>query len=138
MEKKEDVKRNWYLIDAKNKILGRLAAKVAMMLMGKNKPSYTPYVDGGDEIVVINAAAVALTGKKILQKVYYKHTGYPGGLKEKTLKELMATKPEEVIKKAVKGMLPKNKLTSQMIKRLKVYKDTSHPHQAQNPKSIDV
>jgi large subunit ribosomal protein L13 len=138
MQKKENLKRQWYLVDAKNKVLGRLAAKVARMLMGKNKVSYTPYVDGGDEIIVINAAGVALTGKKFSKKVYYKHTGYPGGLKEKTLKEFMETKPEEVIRKAVKGMLPKNKLASRMIKRLKVYKDASHPHQAQNPEIIKI
>ena len=136
--KKDEVKRKWYLIDAEGKILGRLASKIAEILMGKNKPTYTPNVDTGDFVVVINAEKVKVTGKKLLDKVYYKHSGYLGGLKKETLFSLLNRKPEFVIKHAVKGMLPKNKLARHMIKKLKVYRGCQHPHQAQKPEVIEI
>ena len=136
--KKDEVKRKWYLIDAEGKILGRLASKIAEILMGKNKPTYTPNVDTGDFVIVINAEKVKVTGKKLLDKVYYKHSGYLGGLKKETLFSLLNRKPEFVIKHAVKGMLPKNKLARRMIKKLKVYRGPQHPHQAQKPEVIEI
>ncbi len=131
MIKKEDVTRNWHLVDATDKILGRLAADIAMTLSGKKKPTFASHVDGGDGVVVINAKNIKVTGKKMLQKKYKRFSGYPGGLKEETLEHLLNRKPEDVIRHAVKGMLPKNKLGSQMIKRLKVYADEKHNQQAQ-------
>lgn len=136
--KKDEVKRKWYLIDAEGKILGRLASKIAEILMGKNKPTYTPNVDTGDFVIVINAEKVKVTGKKLLDKVYYKHSGYLGGLKKETLFSLLNRRPEFVIKHAVKGMLPKNKLARRMIKKLKVYRGCQHPHQAQKPEVIEI
>jgi len=136
--KKEEIKRKWYLIDAEGKILGRVATKIAEILMGKNKPTYTPNVDTGDFVVVINAEKVKVTGKKLLDKVYYKHSGYLGGLKKETLFSLLNRKPEFVIKHAVKGMLPKNKLARRMIKKLKIYRGCQHPHQAQKPEVIEI
>jgi len=136
--KKDEVKRKWYLIDAEGKILGRLASKIAEILMGKNKPTYTPNVDTGDFVIVINAEKVKVTGKKLLDKVYYKHSGYLGGLKKETLFSLLNRKPEFVIKHAVKGMLPKNKLARRMIKKLKIYRGCQHPHQAQKPEVIEI
>ncbi len=136
--KKEEIKRKWYLIDAEGKILGRVATKIAEILMGKNKPTYTPNVDTGDFVIVINAEKVKVTGKKLLDKVYYKHSGYLGGLKKETLFSLLKRKPEFVIKHAVKGMLPKNKLGRRMIKKLKVYRGCQHPHQAQKPEVIEI
>ncbi|MCD6221566.1 50S ribosomal protein L13, partial [bacterium] len=120
------------------KILGRVATKIAEILMGKNKPTYTPNVDTGDFVVVINAEKVKVTGKKLLDKVYYKHSGYLGGLKKETLFSLLNRKPEFVIKHAVKGMLPKNKLARRMIKKLKIYRGCQHPHQAQKPEVIEI
>ncbi len=138
MLRKEDVKRDWYLVDATGKTLGRLASEIAKILMGKNKPTYTPHVDGGDFVVVINAEKIFVTGKKLNQKIYYRHTGYFGHLKETTLKEMLEKKPEEVIRLAVKGMLPKNRLRDRRLKRLKVYAGAEHPHKAQNPKPIEL
>ncbi len=138
MQRKEDVQREWYLVDATGKTLGRLASEIAKILMGKHKPTYTPHVDGGDFVVVVNAEKIHATGKKLDKKIYYKHTGYPGGLKETTLREMLQKKPEEVIRLAVKGMLPKNKLRDRRMKRLKVYAGPEHPHKAQNPKPLEL
>jgi large subunit ribosomal protein L13 len=131
--RKEDVERKWYVIDAQGKILGRLSTKIATILSGKNKPSYTPHVDNGDFVIVLNAKEIVLTGQKKDQKVYYRHSGYIGGLKETKAKDMLDKHPERVIFSAVKGMLPKNKLGERMLKRLKVYKDTTHPHGSQKP-----
>jgi large subunit ribosomal protein L13 len=136
--KKQDIEKRWYLIDAADKTLGRLASEVAKILMGKNKPIWTPNVDTGDFVVVVNASKVRVTGKKLDDKVYYKHSGYLGGLKKETLRSLMNRKPETVVTLAVRGMLPKTKLGRQMIKKLKVYKGSEHPHSAQNPQPVDV
>ncbi len=138
MQKKEEVKRDWYEIDAEGKILGKIAAEIAFRLMGKHKPSYTPHVDGGDYIVVINADKFAVTGNKMKDKKYYRHSGYPGGLKVRSLEEMLEKKPTEVIRKAVERMLPKNKLGSQMINRLKIYTGTEHEHAAQKPVRIEL
>ncbi len=131
--KKEDVQHRWYLVDAEGKVLGRLAAELAKILRGKNKPIYTPHVDTGDYVIVVNASKIALTGKKMKDKIYYHYTGYPGGIKETNAEKLIAKKPTEVIRMAVKGMLPKTSLGRQMIKKLKVYAGAKHPHEAQNP-----
>ena len=138
MQKKEEVTRNWYEIDAEGKILGKVAAEIAVRLMGKNKPSYTPHVDGGDFVVVTNAEKIAVTGKKLTDKKYYRHSGYPGGLKVRSLQEMLEKQPTEVIRKAVERMLPKNKLGSQMIGRLKVFVGNEHAHTAQKPQRIDL
>ena len=130
--KPAEIDHRWYVIDAEDKTLGKLAAEVAMILRGKKKPIYTPHVDCGDYVVVVNAEKVAVTGKKENQKIYRSHSGYPGGLKETTLAELRAKKPEEIIRHAVKGMMPKGKLGRQMFKKLKVYAGPEHPHAAQN------
>lgn len=131
--KPAEVERKWYVIDAEDKTLGKIAAEVASILRGKKKPIYTPHVDTGDYVIVINAEKVRVTGKKEEQKIYKSHSGYPGGLKETTLRELRAKKPEEIIRHAVKGMMPKGKLGRQMLKKLKVYAGPEHPHTAQNP-----
>lgn len=131
--KPADIDHKWYVIDAEDKTLGKVAAEIAMILRGKKKPIYTPHVDCGDYVVVVNAEKVAVTGKKGKQKIYKSHSGYPGGLKETTLAELRAKKPEEIIRHAVKGMMPKGKLGRQMFKKLKVYAGPEHPHAAQNP-----
>jgi len=136
--KKTDIEESWIIVDASEKTLGRLATKLAFRLRGKHKPEYSSNADLGDHIVVINAKNINVTGKKLTQKMYYRHSGYPGGIKSKPLGEILASTPEEVIKSAVKGMLPKSKLGRQMIKKLKVYADADHPHQAQNPQSIDI
>ena len=136
--KKEGVKRDWLLVNASGETLGRLATKVAMILRGKHKPIYTPHVDTGDFVVIINAEKINLTGKKMENKRYYHHTGYPGGIKSITVKDLLKKEPQSVIKFAVKGMLPKNPLGRMMIKKLKVYSGEEHPHQAQNPKQIKI
>ena len=138
MQRKEDVKREWFVVDATGKTLGRLATEIAKILMGKHKPTYTPHIDGGDFVIVVNAEKIFVTGKKLTTKVYYKHTGYMGHLKEATLKEMLEKKPEEVIRLAVRGMLPKNKLRDRRMKRLKVYKGPEHPHKAQNPKPLEL
>jgi large subunit ribosomal protein L13 len=131
--KKGEIDRKWYVVDAKDAVLGRLAVKVATCLRGKNKPVFTPNVDTGDFVIVINADKVRLTGKKTTDKVYYHHSGYIGGIKAETAKELLEKKPEQIIEKAVWGMLPKNRLGRTMIKKLKVYKGAAHPHKAQAP-----
>jgi len=138
MQKKEEVTRNWYEIDAEGKILGKIAAEIAVRLMGKHKPSYTPHVDGGDYVVVINADKFAVTGNKMLDKKYYRHSGYPGGLKVRNLEEMLEKKPTEIIRKAVERMLPKNKLGNQMINRLKIYTGNEHNHVAQKPERIEL
>jgi len=138
MLKKEDVKRDWYIVDAAGKTLGRLATEIAKILMGKHKVTYTPHVDNGDFVIVINADKIHVTGKKLDKKIYYKHTGYFGHLKEETLRQKLQKKPEEVIYLAVRGMLPKNKLRKGMLKRLKVYAGPEHPYKAQNPKPLEV
>ena len=138
MQKKEEVVRNWYEIDAEGKILGKLAVEIAVKLMGKHKVSYTPHVDGGDFVVVTNAEKIAVTGNKLLAKKYYRHSGYPGGLKTRSLEEMLAKQPTEVIRKAVERMLPKNKLGSQMIGRLKIYVGNEHTHAAQKPERIEL
>ncbi len=134
----ENVKRDWYLIDAQDVVLGRLATQVANILRGKNKAVYTPSVDTGDFVIVVNAEKIALTGRKLADKVYYSHTGFPGGLKEITAGKLLEKKPEDIIKKAVKGMLPKNKLARHMLTKLKIYSGSTHPHSAQQPKVLNV
>ena len=131
--KPAEVERKWYVIDAADKTLGKVAVEAAMLLRGKKKPIYTPHVDTGDYVIIVNAEKVAVSGKKEDQKIYKSHSGYPGGLKEIPLKELRASKPEEVIRHAVKGMMPKGKLGRQMYKKLKVYAGPEHPHAAQKP-----
>lgn len=138
MLKKEEIKRSCYLVDAKDKVLGRLATQVAAILSGKCKTAFTPYVDCGDTVIVINADKIKITGKKMQQKTYQRYSGYQGGLKVETLETLMASEPQEVIRQAIKGMLPKNKLQKDMMSRLKVYAGDKHPHQAQQPKAIDI
>lgn len=133
-----EVERKWYVVDAEGKTLGRLASEIASILRGKRKPIYTPHVDTGDFVIVINAEKVAVTGKKMEQKLYRHHTGYIGNLKEVPLKEMLAKKPEEVIRHAVKGMLPKNSLGRKMLKKLKVYAGPNHNHQAQKPEVLDI
>lgn len=138
MAKAEDVKKEWWVIDASNKTLGRLASEVASVIRGKKKPIFTPNVDTGDFVIVVNAEKIAVTGNKLTDKIYYHHSGYPGGIKSTTLGKLIQEKPEDIIEKAVWGMLPKNSLGRQMIKKLKVYSGTEHPHQAQQPKVLEV
>lgn len=136
--KKENVKRDWIIVDAENKVLGRLATEIATRLKGKHKPEYTPHVDTGDYIIVINAEKVRVTGNKYDDKIYYRHSGYPGGLKETNFKDLNKSKPEMIIEKAVKGMLPKNPLGREMFRKLKVYAGTEHPHTAQQPQVLEL
>ena len=131
--RKEDAQHDWYVVDASDKILGRLATKIADRIRGKDKPTFTPYTDGGDYVVVINAEKVQVTGKKFDDKKYYTHSLYPGGLKTKVFKDIIEDKPEYIIEEAVKGMLPKNKLGKQMFKKLKVYMGDNHPHESQEP-----
>lgn len=134
--KKEEVTREWFLVDAENLVLGRMATKIADVLRGKNKPIFTPSVDTGDFVIVVNADKIALTGKKLSDKMYYSHSGYPGGIKSISAGELQAKKPGEIIKIAVKGMLPKNKLARHMLNKLKIYSGPVHPHEAQQPKPL--
>jgi large subunit ribosomal protein L13 len=136
--KKEEVTRDWYLVDAENQVLGRIATQIANVLRGKNKPTYTPSVDTGDFIIVVNAEKIALTGKKLSDKVYYSHSGYPGGIKSITAGKLLDKKPEDLIRIAVKGMLPKNKLARHMLNKLKIYSGSAHPHEAQQPKALSL
>jgi large subunit ribosomal protein L13 len=138
MAKPSDVTRKWYLVDADGKTLGRLAARVAGMLRGKHKPTFTPHVDTGDHVVIINAEKVHLSGDKIQTKTYVHHTGYPGGLKSVTAAHLRARRPTELLERAIKGMLPKNTLGKQMGRKLKVYAGPEHPHQAQRPETITL
>lgn len=136
--RKDEAERNWVLVDARDQVLGRLAADVASILRGKTKPTYTPFIDVGDFVVIINAEKVKLTGRKMEQKMYYRHSGYMGGLKERTARQVMDKKPEEIIRHAVKGMLPKNSLGRSMFKKLKVYVGENHPHEAQQPQTITL
>ena len=138
MQRKEDVARKWYVIDAEGITLGRLATRVATVLRGKNKPTYTPHIDGGDYVIVINASKVNLTGNKLNDKIYYNHSRYTGGLRERTAKEMVEKYPVEMIERAVKGMLPKGRLGRQMCKKLFVYAEGSHPHMAQKPEELKV
>lgn len=136
--KQSDVKQKWYLVDAEGAVLGRMASVIASRLKGKHNPMYTPNVDTGDSIVVVNAEKIVLTGKKWDQKMYYRHSGYMGGLKEITAKKLLEKRPEDIIKFAVKGMLPKNRLGEKMIKKLKVYSGSDHPHVSQQPEPLEI
>ena len=136
--KQSDIEQSWILVDAKDKTLGRLASALASRLRGKHRPEFTPNADLGDYIVVINANKINVTGDKLNQKKYFKHSGYPGGIKSKSLDEVIKNSPEDAIRMAVKGMLPKNKLGKKMLTKLKIYKDNDHPHQAQNPNTLDT
>ena len=138
MAKAETVQRKWYVVDAEGMVLGRLASQVAAILRGKNKPTSTPHVDTGDHVIILNADKVILTGKKLDQKFYRRHSGYPGGLKETSYKALMETKADLAVTEAIRGMLPKNALGRQMIKKLRVYKGAEHDHQAQNPEVLNL
>lgn len=138
MPNAESVESKWYVVDAKDLVLGRVASEVAKILSGKNKPTYTPHVDTGDHVIVLNVEKVVLTGKKLDQKLYRYHTGYPGGLKETKYRDMMINKPEEVFMHAVKGMLPKNKIGRKMLKKLRVYKGTEHNHEAQLPEVLEI
>ncbi|KPL18264.1 MAG: 50S ribosomal protein L13 [candidate division Zixibacteria bacterium SM23_81] len=136
--KPSQVERRWYLVDAQGKILGRLATEIAMLLRGKRKPTYTPHLDNGDHVVVINAEKVVVTGRKSQQKLYHHHTGYPGGLRTRTFAYLLAHRPERIVKQAVKGMLPHNRLGRQMLKKLRVYAGPRHPHESQKPQPFEL
>jgi large subunit ribosomal protein L13 len=130
--------RDWYVVDAEGKTLGRLATQIASVLRGKTKPEFTPHCDTGDFVVVVNAEKVTVTGKKMDQKRYWRHSGYPGGIRSRTLREMLDRQPEEVLRKAVKGMLPRNKLGRAQLTKLKVYAGTDHPHAAQQPKELEI
>jgi large subunit ribosomal protein L13 len=134
----QDRERVWYVVDAESKTLGRLATQIAEVLRGKRKPTYTPHVDVGDFVVVVNAEKVAVTGKKLEDKRYWRHSGYPGGIRSRTLGDMLEKRPEEVIRKAVKGMLPRNRLARQQLRKLKVYAGPEHPHQAQKPETLEL
>jgi large subunit ribosomal protein L13 len=136
--KPDDIQHNWVLVDAQNKVLGRLAVQIAMRLRGKHKPEYTPHVDTGDYVIVVNAAKLRVTGRKPERKIYYRHSGYPGGIKQTSFAKLHAAKPDRVLQKAVKGMLPKGPLGYAMLKKLKVYAGATHPHAAQQPKPLEI
>jgi large subunit ribosomal protein L13 len=136
--KEHEIQRVWHVIDAQGQTLGRLATRIATVLRGKHKPIYTPHVDCGDYVIVVNAEKIHVTGQKMTQKVYYRHSGYPGGLKQITLRDQLKKFPERVIEKAVRGMMPKNRLGRQMFKKLKVYAGPNHPHQAQQPQPMDT
>ncbi|MDW7712154.1 MAG: 50S ribosomal protein L13 [Deferrisomatales bacterium] len=134
----QTIEKEWFVVDAQGATLGRLAAQVASVLRGKHKPTYTPHVDAGDFVVVVNADKVHLTGRKMDQKMYYWYTGYPGGIKGRTARQMLERKPEEVFRRAVKGMLPKNNLGRKMMTKLKIYASPEHPHQSQQPKPLAV
>lgn len=136
--KKEEIDRDWYVVDAEGQTLGRLASRIATILRGKHKPIYTPHLDCGDFVIVLNADKVRVTGRKMDQKFYYRYSGYPGGLSQISLRDQLARHPERVLQAAIRGMLPKNKLGRQMIKKLKVYAGDEHPHQAQQPKPLEL
>ena len=136
--KQDELQRDWLLIDAEDKVLGRLAAKVSHLLLGKHKPGFAYHMDGGDFVVIINAEKIKVTGNKYEDKKYYRHTGYPGGIKETRLKQMMESKPERVLEKAIKGMLPHTKLGRALFRKLKVYAGSNHPHSAQDPKVFEV
>jgi len=133
-----EIAREWYLVDADGQTLGRLATRIADMLRGKNKPAYTPHVDTGDFVVVVNAEKIHVTGNKLDQKEYIRHSGYPGGIRRRTLREPLERRPEEVLRRAVKGMLPKNRLARKQINKLKIYAGPEHPHEAQAPKPLNL
>ena len=133
-----EITREWYLVDAEGKTLGRLATQIADTLRGKQKPQYTPHVDTGDFVIVVNAEKIQVTGNKLDQKRYYRHSGYPGGLRSRTLREQLERRPTEVLRVAVKGMLPKNRLARQQITKLKIYAGPEHPHEAQNPRPLET
>ena len=130
--------RRWYVVDAQGKILGRMATEIAKVLRGKHKPVFTPNVDAGDFVIVVNARGLKLSGKKLDKKVYYRHTEYPGGIRERTAAKMLAEKPEELVRLAVKGMLPKNRLSRKLVTKLKVYSDAQHPHEAQKPQPLAI
>jgi len=136
--KPDEVQREWFVVDASGKTLGRLATEVARILRGKHKPTYSPMIDVGDYVIVVNAEKVRVTGRKLTQKFYYRHSGYPGGFKQVSLRDMLARHPTRVIEYAVRGMLPKNALGRRMFKKLKVYAGPDHPHQAQNPKPLEL
>lgn len=136
--KKENIEKKWWLIDAENQVLGRLATEVAVLLRGKRKPQYADFLDCGDHVIVVNADKIKFTGRKMQQKKYYTHSGYPGGIREKNLEEMMEKNPEEVLRKAVRGMIPKNKLNRAIHKKLKVYRGPDHPHEAQSPQEYKL
>ncbi len=136
--KEQDIQRDWYVIDAQGQTLGRLATRVATLLRGKHKPIYTPHVDCGDYVVIVNAEKIHVTGQKMTQKKYYRHSGYPGGIKEVTLRDQLRKFPDRVIEAAVRGMLPRNRLGRRMFKKLKVYSGPNHPHEAQKPQSMNL
>ena len=136
--KTEEIEREWFLVNAEDRTLGRLASEIAQVLRGKHKPTYTPHLDCGDYVIVVNAEKVRVTGRKLDQKMYYRHTGYPGGIKSISLRNQLQKHPERVLQAAVRGMLPKNRLGRKMLKKLKVYAGDSHPHQAQQPKSLEL
>jgi large subunit ribosomal protein L13 len=134
----ENRERNWYVVDATGKTLGRLATQLADALRGKRKPEYTPHCDVGDFVIVVNAERISVTGNKRTEKLYYRHSGYPGGLRSRTLEEMLKRRPEEVIRRAVKGMLPRSRLARQQLRKLKVYAGPDHPHAAQKPEPLEV
>jgi large subunit ribosomal protein L13 len=136
--KKSDITKNWYLIDAKDKVLGRVATKTAMVLRGKHKPKFTPFLDMGDNVIIVNAEKIKLTGGKPFKKKYYRHSGYPGGLKETTYLEMMKKDPTFVVRNAVKGMLPHNRLGRKQLLNVKIYAGEHHPHQAQKPEQLEI
>lgn len=138
MAKAQDIERKWYLVDATDMVLGRLSTEVASILRGKHKPTFTPHVDCGDYVIIVNAEKVAFTGKKLDEKIYFRHSGYPGGLKSRTAKVMLELQPEKVLEKAIRGMLPKNRLGEQMYRKLFVYAGPEHPHQAQKPEVLDL
>lgn len=133
-----NIERKWFVIDAEGKTLGRLAAEVAKLLRGKHKPTYTPHMDTGDHVIIVNAAKISLTGNKLVQKTYFRHSGYPGGTTFTTAGKMLAERPERVVELAIKGMLPKNRLGRQMFRKLKVYRGPSHPHEAQKPENLEL
>ncbi len=136
--KADEISREWLVVDASNQVLGRLATRIATLLRGKHKPEFTPHLDAGDFVVVVNAKRVAVTGRKLEDKVYYRHSGHPGGIKSETLRERLDKNPERVIRAAVWGMLPKNRLGRQLLRKLKVYAGPDHPHEAQQPKTFSL
>lgn len=138
MAKPQDINRKWYVIDAAGKPLGRLAARVSLILQGKHRPTYTPHIDTGDHIIIINAGKVVLTGQKLDKKIYYRHSGWPHGLKAVTYRKFLATQPEKVVEKAIKGMLPKTTMGRAMYRKLRVYAGAEHPHAAQQPERLEV
>lgn len=138
LPKIKDVQKKWYLVDAEGRTLGRLASQIAAILRGKHKPTYTPYMDMGDNVIVVNAEKVQLTGRKVNQKKYYRHSGYPGGIKTTDFSDMIKNKPERVITLAVKGMLPHNRLGRAILKHLKVYRSSEHPHESQQPEKLEI